>query len=253
MLDGLITYKCEWLVKKARENGLSKIANILSVHPSITQRVVANYTTEKSHKYYLTNATIMKNDKKFVGLEINIKYGILAFEEIEGNVKRVYLNVIGNSILDFDVNEDGTAVNVYAKIKNENHLVSTIEDIEHSQFYETAIVLSLIRLAKYIFGEDEFDDTLTVNDSVKNPEWVWDNWFDKEKGIYGITCDADVRHYDDTSANDDEVIFGHCKLDFSFIVEDLNKYRNATLFEKFGLLYKVVVETSNDCSGQVKL
>lgn len=227
------------------------LASFMREKFDLARNIIDRFFREDSHIYTLPDVSVETANGKADTFIINTKHVIIATQSLENGVPTTRQSIIGEKLLGFNIDINRGFVGIYADLSNGSPVrIADISELTKSQVTELYIVLSLSKLPD-LFFEYPFDDTVIPNENVQKPEMVWDSWFDKENGFYGITTYVYRKTHDDMTG-EDEVNDGVCKLDFSFSVSNKEAFFAASQYQKFKMLRSINVEASIENGENVR-
>lgn len=228
-----------------------ELASFMRKEYDLSCDIIDRFFREDSHIYSLSDVWVETDNGKTDNLLINTKYVIIATQSAENGVSTTRQSILGEKLLAFNVECNHGIVEIFADMHNGNPIrIANISKLTSRQVAELYIVLSLSKLPE-LFFEYPFDDTVIPNESVQNPEKVWDSWFDKDDGFYGITTYVHRTNHDDM-AGEDEISEDVCKLSFSFSVSNRDEFFAAPASQKFKMLKFINVEATVENGEKVR-
>lgn len=217
-----------------------KLASLMREELDLTYSILSKFFREDSHIYSLDGVSVKTDNGNTDNIRINTKYVIIASQTMENNVPTMRQSILGNQLLAHRIEVEKGVVEIYANLSSGNQRVAVLSNLTQKQLLELRLVLSLAKMPD-LFFEYPFDDALIPNESVLNPEEVWDSWFDKDDGFYGIKTYVYRTNHDEMGGKDetsDDVL----TLEFSFTVTDKDEFFAVPLSQKFKMLKYINVQ-----------
>lgn len=221
----------------------SALAFFMRSEYDLSRDIIGRFFREDSHIYSLSGICVETDSGMADNILINTKYVIIATQSIENNAPAMRQSIIGEQLLDYTIESERGVIDILANMSYSKPIrIANISKLTASQVTELYIVLSLSKMPE-LFFEYPFDDSVVPNESVQHPEKVWNSWFDKDHGFYGITTYAHRITHDDMTG-EHEASEGVCKLSFSFSVSNRDEFFAAPVSQKFKMLKYINVKAS---------